>query len=601
MLAAFDLDYALEVARRVAAFGTYERGFRPAGSVAAQRCAEYLAAELRALGLPNVDVAEYQVDGWEFAGARVEPEGGPALEAVAYGGATGTSPEGLEGALVDCRAGTAADYRRVDVRGKIALIEIDFEAMNWPGVVLLEAAHQGAAAVVCWPAHAYGELPDAFHTHDLQAASLLPMLNVSRADGRRLRQYQRARLVSTARPLTGVTGRNLVATIPGTEHPDQWVIIGDHYDAWFHGFMDDAVGVGAVLALARAMIASGYQPRRSLAFVLHDAEEYGKADSPWDWCVGAYQQVTRLRPDWAGHAVGAVIFEMCGFRDTPSLDWYVSPDLAPLAGDVLAQVRTEGLFPLGPRLYPQVTTWVDAFSYTAAGIPSASNLELTDEVRANYYHSQYDTEALLDPDKYAAHVAGLSLLALTLDQAATPPADPAAHARSLLATLPEDAPAELVLSLHHLEAAATRLMAQPMSTGDVNRLLGAVAVLNRGLTWLGGESMETTMYPHEQPLHDLRALLAGRPVEVTGMDWGQNVSYPVYRQFLFGHHENADRCGLWAAGRIWPYIDAWELVTRGLPVPPALIREAEHTLQEAYAHETEVIRQALALLLKEPS
>ncbi|HYG60051.1 MAG TPA: M28 family peptidase, partial [Symbiobacteriaceae bacterium] len=400
-LEAVDIEYALQVARRVIGFATYERGFRPAGSQAAKDCAEFLAEELRSVGLMQVAIEEYPLDGWDFAGAWVEVEGGPVLEAVAYGGATGTEPEGLAGELVDCGTGTADDLSRVDVRGKIALVEMDLDALNWPGTALLEAAHHGAIAVVCWPADHYALTPGSLHCHDLQVVSPIPMLNVSREDGRRLRAFKRARLFSTARLLKGATGRNVVATIPGTELPHEMVIIGDHFDAWFDGFMDDAVGVGAVVALAAAAVASGYKPRRTLAFVLHDAEEYGQADSPWDWCTGAFAEITRLHPEWVGKAVGAVIFELCGFADAPTYDWYVSPELAPLAEEVMDLLDVTGRYPLGKRLYRMVTTWEDAFSYTAAGIPSAANLEIPEYVRSHYYHTQFDTEDLLDPDKYA--------------------------------------------------------------------------------------------------------------------------------------------------------------------------------------------------------
>ena len=380
LLGAVDLGYAVAVARQVAGFGTYELGFRPAGSEAVRRCAEYLAQEMRRIGLPQVEVQTYPLDGWEFGGARVEPEGGEPVVAVAYGGAVGTASEGLSGELVDCGCGTREDYAKVDVRGRIALIEMDLDALNWPGTALLEAAHHGAAGVVCWPSQHYAMTPGALHCHDLQVHCPVPMLNVSREDGRRLRAFNRARLFSTARPLPGATGRNIVGLIPGTEFPDELVIIGDHYDAWFDGFMDDAVGVGAVLALAKAAIDSGYKPRRTLAFVLHDAEEYGQADSAWDWCTGAFAQITKLRPEWVGRAVGAVIFELCGFREAPTYDWYVSPELAPLAEDVLERLNLRGHYPLGSRLYRLVSTWEDSFSYTAAGIPSVANLEIPEYV-----------------------------------------------------------------------------------------------------------------------------------------------------------------------------------------------------------------------------
>lgn len=597
VLGAVDLEYAVSVARRVAGFGTYERGFRPAGSDAARRCAEFLADELRRIGLPDVRTEPFPLDGWEFAGARVEAEGGPTFEAVAYGGAVGTPPEGLAGELVDCGAGTREDYRRNPVRGKIALVEMDLDALNWPGTALLEASYHGAIGVVCWPANHYAATPGALHTHDLQVHCPVPMLNVSREDGERLRAFTRARLVSTARPLPDATGRNVVGFVPGTEFPNELVIIGDHYDAWFHGFMDDAVGVGAVVALAKAVVDSGYRPRRTLAFVLHDAEEYGYEDSPWDWCAGAHAQVTHLHPDWAGRAVGAVIFELCGFREAPTYEWYVSPELAPLAEDVLDRLDVSGRYPLGKRLHRLVTTWEDAFSYTAAGIPSAANLEIPEYVRNHYYHTQFDTEALLDIDKYGLHVAGLGLLALRLDQETLPPLDFAVRARDLRDALPENAPGRLFDGLTELERLGERLARRwthvPPEVGPV--LLEAAAVLNRGLTWVGGEGMDATMYPHEQPLRDYKALKNGSPADVTGMGWGQNVSYQVYRHQLFRHKSEPGRCG-WAEGRVPPYVDVWHACVDGTPVAPDLVRNARRALEEAYEHEIRTVEAALAAL-----
>jgi hypothetical protein len=598
LLGAVDLDYAVATARRVAGFGTYERGFRPAGSEAVRRCAEFLAGEMRRIGLPEVRVEEFQLDGWDFAGARVETEGGPTFEAVAYGGAVGTSPEGLAGELVDCGRGTREDYGRVQVRGNIALVELDLDALNWPGTALLEASYHGAAAVVCWMANTYAASPGSMHTHDLQVHSPVPMLNVSREDGRRLRAFSRGRLFSTARPLPDATGRNVVGLIPGTEFPEELVIIGDHYDAWFDGFMDDAVGVGAVLALAQAAVASGYRPRRTLAFVLHDAEEYGYQDSAWDWCAGAHAQVSTLHPEWVGRAVGAVIFELCGFKDAPTYDWYVSPELAPLAEEILDRLETGDRYPLGKRLYKLVTTWEDAFSYSAAGIPSAANLEIPEYVRSHYYHTQFDTEELLDVDKYALHVAGLGLLALRLDQETLPPLDFAVRARSLRDALPPAAPGRLFDLLDELERVGERLAHRwtNLPVGAGRGLLEAAAVLNRGLTWIGGEGMDDTMYPHEQPFQDYQALKAGDPGAVAGMTWGRNVSHQVYRHRVFRHiTSEPGRCG-WAAGRVSPYIDVWHAVHDGTAIGHDLIRQARLALEGAYEHEMRVVGEAVVIL-----
>lgn len=51
--------------------------------------------------------------------------------------------------------------------------------------------------------------------------------------------------------------------------------MGGHYDVHFQGFQDDNCAVGLVLAMANAMVKSGYQPENDIVFCLHGAEEWG--------------------------------------------------------------------------------------------------------------------------------------------------------------------------------------------------------------------------------------------------------------------------------------------------------------------------------------
>jgi hypothetical protein len=603
VLAAYDLDYALSVARQVAAFGEYERGFRPAGSEAADQTAAYLAAEMRRIGLHDVEVLEFPVDGWSFQGARVEAWGGPdgplQVEAVAYGGANGTPPEGIAGELIFCGTGAAADYAGRQIQGKIALVEMEFDRVNWAAQVLLEAHHQGAAGVICWPKDHYAQREGAFHTHDLQAWAPIPIVNVSREAGERLKGYTHARLISTAKNLPSATGRNVVGYIPGTERPDEIVIIGDHYDAWFHGFLDDAVGVGGVLSLAKAMLEAGYRPRRTLAFVLHDAEEYGVMDSPWDWCSGAWAMVTKLKPDWAGSAVGAVIYELCGYQKAPALALQIPPEMAELTAQILAQVNVAKAYPEGAQIRPAVTCWEDSFSYTAgAGIPTVANLEIGPEVRAEYYHSQFDTEAILDPDRYAVNLTVLALAALRMDRERLPPVDLGALVRALQASLPANAPDELTGLIDRFLQIWSTLTAcwEGLPETATRPILRATATLNRGLTWLGGEASDETIFPHQQLVADLDHLKAGRYDRVTGMGWGQWMSYPVYRRCFFRQVDEPERDWGWAHGRVSPPIDCWHLHKERRPAPPELIREVEGALAAVYQHEIRVLREAMVAL-----
>ncbi len=70
---------------------------------------------------------------------------------------------------------------------------------------------------------------------------------------------------------------NTVAEIPGSEKPDEVVIIGGHIDSWDlgTGATDNGTGIMAVLEAARALKAVGITPRRTIRFVLFSGEEEG--------------------------------------------------------------------------------------------------------------------------------------------------------------------------------------------------------------------------------------------------------------------------------------------------------------------------------------
>lgn len=68
---------------------------------------------------------------------------------------------------------------------------------------------------------------------------------------------------------------NTFGIIRGTEFPDEIVMVGAHRDAWGPGAADNVSGTVSVLESARAVLASGIRPRRTLVFATWDAEEWG--------------------------------------------------------------------------------------------------------------------------------------------------------------------------------------------------------------------------------------------------------------------------------------------------------------------------------------
>jgi len=71
---------------------------------------------------------------------------------------------------------------------------------------------------------------------------------------------------------------DVIARLPGSTEPDQWVIRGNHHDAWVNGAEDPIAGLVAELEEARALGAlykQGWRPKRTIIYAAWDGEEPG--------------------------------------------------------------------------------------------------------------------------------------------------------------------------------------------------------------------------------------------------------------------------------------------------------------------------------------
>ena len=72
---------------------------------------------------------------------------------------------------------------------------------------------------------------------------------------------------------------DVIATMKGSQYPDQWIVRGNHHDGWVFGAEDPLSGQVALMAEAKAMgelaKATGWRPKRTLVYASWDAEEPG--------------------------------------------------------------------------------------------------------------------------------------------------------------------------------------------------------------------------------------------------------------------------------------------------------------------------------------
>jgi N-acetylated-alpha-linked acidic dipeptidase len=69
---------------------------------------------------------------------------------------------------------------------------------------------------------------------------------------------------------------DVVAVMKGSEHPDQWVLRGNHHDGWVFGASDPLSGHVSMMAEAKAigqLVRSGWRPKRTLVYLSWDGEE----------------------------------------------------------------------------------------------------------------------------------------------------------------------------------------------------------------------------------------------------------------------------------------------------------------------------------------
>jgi N-acetylated-alpha-linked acidic dipeptidase len=71
---------------------------------------------------------------------------------------------------------------------------------------------------------------------------------------------------------------DVIARLPGSELPDEWVIRGNHHDGWVNGAGDPLSGQSAMLEEARAvseLVKTGWKPKRTIMYCAWDGEEPG--------------------------------------------------------------------------------------------------------------------------------------------------------------------------------------------------------------------------------------------------------------------------------------------------------------------------------------
>ncbi len=210
---------------------------------------------------------------------------------------------------------------------------------------------------------------------------------------------------------------DVIATLKGSEYPDEWIVRGNHHDGWVFGGTDPLSGQIALLAEAKAMGAlakEGWRPKRTIVYGSWDAEE--------PMLLGSTEWVETHASELKSHAILYVntdsnhrgIFQAGGSQDLQHFVNQIAAEiidpetLAPIGQRTRARLRLEALAPHATddakedakiaadlkRDFPieAIGSGSDYSSFIDHLGIAALNLEFADEGQSSgVYHSRYDT------------------------------------------------------------------------------------------------------------------------------------------------------------------------------------------------------------------
>ena len=406
-------------------------GPRLSGSPQAQRAVEYVADEMRKLGL-NVRLQKVMVPHWvrgEEHGEIVEFPGmasGTTQKIVltAIGGSVATPATGLTADVVVVNSYDELNrLGRAAIQGKIVLYNSKFDrklaesgfgldaygqAVQFRGGGASAAARLGAVGVLIRSAG--GSQNRLAHTGSLRYAEGVPQIPaaaVSYEDAETIAYLAkmgkvRARFTLTPKTLPDAESYNVIADLKGSEKPEEVVIVSGHLDSWDlgTGALDDAAGVAVSMQVPFLLKQLNLRPKRTIRMIAFMNEEnglrggttYGREET-----ANMPKHFAAIESDLgASHPIGIA------FTAKPETAAFLAPiaNILSFHGSSVVQHEPGGV---GADISP----------LTSVGVPSFAPFFDT-RTYFNYHHTAADTFDKIDPKDLAELGSVMAVLAYGL-------------------------------------------------------------------------------------------------------------------------------------------------------------------------------------------
>jgi Zn-dependent M28 family amino/carboxypeptidase len=406
-------------------------GPRLTGSAQAQKAVEYVAAELKALGL-EVQLEKVTVQHWvrgEETAALVEYPGmadktTQKIVLTALGGSVATPATGIIAEVVVVRNfDELQSLGREKVAGKIVLFDYHYDklmaaqghageaygqAVKYRSDAPSAAARVGAvAALIRSVGGAEYRLPHTGQTDYAKDVPRIPAAAVTAEDADLLAFLApqgpvKMRLLLTPEQLPDVVSHNVIGDLKGTEHPEQVVIVSGHLDSWDlgTGAIDDGAGVAVSMQAANLMKQLQLRPKRTLRVIAWMNEENGLA--------GGKAYAKNHENEIANHFAA---MEIDGGAGHPlGITFGPKPEAKALLEPVAQILQDSGA---GILSFSEHAGGADIGPLTKKGVPGFSPIQ-DNRTYFHYHHTAADTLDKIVPHELAENAAVVVVTAYAL-------------------------------------------------------------------------------------------------------------------------------------------------------------------------------------------
>ena len=265
-------------------------GPRLSGSSNLEKALDWIILEMRSDGLKMARGERVQVPTWIRGNESLDLilPFKKSMAMLGLGGSIATPKGGIKAEVVVVNSFDELDEKQNDVRGKIVLFNAPFttygETVQYRYKGASSAARYGALASLIRSVGSWSmNTPHTgVMTYDRDQPKI-PHAAITMEDAMMLGRLQERgekivlHLRMEARSVADRWSRNVIAELPGSEFPEEIVVLGGHIDSWDvgQGAHDDAGGCVAAWQAVKLIKELGLQPKRTLRVVLWTNEENG--------------------------------------------------------------------------------------------------------------------------------------------------------------------------------------------------------------------------------------------------------------------------------------------------------------------------------------